>query len=941
MCISGFRNLADMSEAENLNPYLWIFTSDEDLNLKKRGSWHVSDTSVDFGSVRGAGIASGLFQLDPTGGISTARREIAMVSVPRQSVYYVNVMTFQVDDDFKPNLKDNFNLKHSDRISYSQDNTCLPKITTGNFKGLDTDKVRGQLAVSWSDSQQPKFAVFDLDKNMTLSLKYQGDFHPGQSATSDQQLMSVSIAASDRDGKSYYLGAPVHLEIPSLLRADYVVQEPPKHLDYLPDDKGNWEIVRVSRTRNFYASFKDIEGNTFESTQLDQTNNAAGGSVGVSAKESVEDKTFKTLTGDVTVEESAKVSFDWESVTKNLNGNYSDTTYSAQHDTDRDDYIHAHFKLMDIWRFRIYGLKTEQDQNAFYEVILPGPTKESLDTYGCDFSDYYQPVHENGNILSYPQISDESFPEDKGGFKVCDDNGKNCQDISSAMSHVSEEVCCSESGKVAIEWGEKDWSSQEKITSQKWTVNLDFQVGFQAGETLAGESVKWYGKVDLSAYYSHLSVDTSFSEQSMSSSKGITVNFPSTGLTNQDYTFKPVVYATEDGTLKLAHAVDPTSSQSGIWWQRQYHGQPDLSLNLPMKFYWQSSDTDPSYLGNWYYCADRQDRSRMRRLFLLHNEPKSEDTEKDFVATSPTAGDTVYILTTVYNYSLDTSAGKFNVYFNYAEYDANLKDGDPGFDDDFSINKIGETSVDGLDPLEHRDVYVKWTIPDDLGGDKAGTAKSYVIYVTLDPENKVENEIHELYAADQTYMDSSGEFAASDPGPCPAGTKDGKDISTGTCNISCASNNQGYWPWDNSLKIFSPSSSSDEAIALEDADEGEDISIVPESLDIEATAQSEPYGVDHLLTQLSYRLKVKVAADDAIKPHREIFFYDNGKVFSVRRIMGLNPGENDFYCRWATEEAGNHTLKAVVMEEDGDSVPGNNETTLEVYVNDIKFPPHR
>ena len=242
--------------------------------------------------------------------------------------------------------------------------------------------------------------------------------------------------------------------------------------------------------------------------------------------------------------------------------------------------------------------------------------------------------------------------------------------------------------------------------------------------------------------------------------------------------------------------------------------------------------------------------------------------------------------------------------------------------------------------------WIRWSIgmctssgqfPRVSGGNKAGTAKSYVIYVTLDPENTVKNEIHELYAAHQTFMKSSDDFETSDPGPCPAA--DG--VATGTCNISCASNNQGYWPWDNSFKIFSPSSSSDEAIALEDADDGEDISIVPESLDIEATAQSEPYGIDYLLTHLSYRLKVKIAADDAVKPHREIFFYDNGKLFSARRIMGLNPGENDFYCRWGTEEAGNHTLKAVVMEEDGDSVPGNNEVTLDVYVNDAEMPLHR
>ena len=573
VCISGFQT-EQASNAYNFVPYLMIFAANADNALTHRGTWHPSDSSsITYGSMRGAGIASGLFKLDPTGGFSTARREIAMVCIPGDSNYYVNVMTFEVNDDFNPSLKDSLFIYHyhsNELITYSQDNTCLPKITTGNFKGLDTDKVREQLAVSWSDTRQPKFAVFDLDENLTLSLKYQGDFHPGQPATSDQQFMSVSIAASDRDGKSYYLGSPIHLEVPRYLRANYVVQEPPKHLDYLPDDEGNWSIVRVSRTRRFYASFEDSEGTTFESTHETSTNFDIGASEQVTAKETISDGANNDGGGGVgflhaalSLQESEKTAFDYDSVTSKLDGKYDSKTSSASYNADRDDYIQARFRVMDIWRFPIYGLKTKDDLNSFYEVVMPGPYTKILDTWGFDFSDYYQPLHENGNILSYPQTSDENFPEDLGSFTVCDANGENCQDFQSAMSEDNlVETYGSGGGTRSIQWEQDTWSTETKSHTYKLDFNADIQASFTAtaNEVLAKQ--KWYANIDV-AFHTGKSWNTAdFSKSTMSSSKGITLVLPSSGESNQSYTFKPELYATKDGTPETgpcrgSHRIDP------------------------------------------------------------------------------------------------------------------------------------------------------------------------------------------------------------------------------------------------------------------------------------------------------------------------------------------------------------------------------------------------
>ena len=213
-----------------------------------------------------------------------------------------------------------------------------------------------------------------------------------------------------------------------------------------------------------------------------------------------------------------------------------------------------------------------------------------------------------------------------------------------------------------------------------------------------------------------------------------------------------------------------------------------------------------------------------------------------------------------------------------------------------------------------------------------GTAKSYVIYVTVDPDDDVSNEIHEL---DIKYY--SEDYWKGSPDPCPIS----RDVSTGKitysqpCNISCASNNQGYWPWDNSFSIFSAKTGDEsyEEVAV-------DISIDPGSLELETTSESEGYG-DYLFTHMAHRLKLKIVASEADKTYREVFFYDNGKAFSVKRSFGLNPDENDFYCRWTPEEPGVHTLKVEVFEDSDGPDKGNNFATLDVEVLDSQIPHHR
>lgn len=212
-----------------------------------------------------------------------------------------------------------------------------------------------------------------------------------------------------------------------------------------------------------------------------------------------------------------------------------------------------------------------------------------------------------------------------------------------------------------------------------------------------------------------------------------------------------------------------------------------------------------------------------------------------------------------------------------------------------------------------------------MGGDVPGTGKNYVIYVTVDPYNEVKNEIYELYAEDQS---------PAPPSPCPTSTSLPPLSSKDTKKVFCGSNNQGYWPWNNPFMINSRKPGGKNTKVTRD------LSIKSESLEIRNTGGSEDYG-SIIYTDLPYRIKLKIVASETDDIYRDVFFYDNDRLFSVRRSFGLNTGENDFYCEWTPEKAGEHMITVKITEDEDDRQPGNNTITLKLDVKEFGSEPEK
>ncbi len=108
------------------------------------------------------------------------------------------------------------------------------------------------------------------------------------------------------------------------------------------------------------------------------------------------------------------------------------------------------------------------------------------------------------------------------------------------------------------------------------------------------------------------------------------------------------MYVTTDGTIKTTYQVDPTASSTGKgFWQTTY-SQPDLALNLPMRFIHTTGDIwEPNVEDN---------RKEIRGFFVRSAEENPITHQHDLVQGAVTAPMKVTLEARVYNYSVPSLA---------------------------------------------------------------------------------------------------------------------------------------------------------------------------------------------------------------------------------------------------------------------------------------------
>ncbi|MGH8896342.1 MAG: hypothetical protein ACRDZ4_04790, partial [Egibacteraceae bacterium] len=226
-----------------------------------------------------------------------------------------------------------------------------------------------------------------------------------------------AIAAYDSDGDSTILGPAVHIEAADLFRTDYVLQEPPKHTYW-----DGTTVQTVTRLDSFFVSVDEDLAHTYDFSKKATSGSNIGVSTELSAIFTAEEgKDAGIVQADATEKAhiSGRLSYGYDRKKSSVDSQFASATQTIQGKAAASDWLQGLTQTYDIWRYRIYGTSftdtvSGQPANGFYEVTIPGPV---LPFSGDPANwDWYQPIYENGNILSYPQQLNP--PLDVGTFDI-------------------------------------------------------------------------------------------------------------------------------------------------------------------------------------------------------------------------------------------------------------------------------------------------------------------------------------------------------------------------------------------------------------------------------------------------------------------------------------------------------------------------------------------
>jgi hypothetical protein len=543
---------------------------------------------------------------------------------------------------------------------------------------------------------------------------------------------------------------------------------------------------------------------------------------------------------------------------------------------------------IDIWRFPVSGIDVEDGLHAFWEIAFPGDTITAR-AGGLNF-DWYTPPHENGNILSYPPLTGSSFtPEDCcAEFTFLENNSE----VSEAKPFLNPTLLAWDgtSGTIALNFSETTGQGSTKSYTHTLKESLDVQVGYKTEAGWFGGKTTAETTVDANINNSNSWAEVDTESASTNNSTGFKL-VKQVGNTNQSYYFMPQFYLAKSGTTKVTYAVDPLGT-GATFWPSTYGRQPDPALNLPRRF----SPTTPADSDVIVWVVNPEaDAKRMRGFFVRYNR-LDEVGEFPLVAGAVTDGEEIRVSADVYNYSLGEGFDGMGVSFQAVRYNpvSNTEIGDP-----VDLNcGVGSITFLSLDPRARKQAVCVWDTT-GFGPTVPGAIQYYRVYVTLDPDNRI----------DEIYDGTSG------PGQ----------------------NNQGW----GLVAVANPQDTYRTPVPTDAVPNGADVSLAEDAIEMVVDGQLTS-GPAHVVREQLTPLRVCANTDQTQTGYYHVLIWNGdpengGTLIADKMLPGIDQSGGS--CVWLPtfrlDHAGAQSLYAQVLETGSDALLGNATDTLEVMVDEI------
>ncbi|HRZ84075.1 MAG TPA: hypothetical protein P5069_16630, partial [Candidatus Hydrogenedentes bacterium] len=597
-------------------------------------------------------LVSGLFHVNPDEGFGLARRQLGYVLTHWDGGPLSQAFTFvgflRVNDGFAVSAIGSAAQFVGVAPAFNADvDAARVGAVAGNFIGhMDMRRVpQMQLLVArpWQNDPGDCGGVWDCFEPVSAGQPLHVWQHtvPKTGATAS----AVATVALDADGDNYRLGPPVHIVVEDLVGLDCVLKEPPKHADFLPKDPknwdGGWKMFNVSYYPQIHVKFEDEDEQTVETS----SKKTSDWDLGAEVKASVEGSESAGVPGakaSLSQEVTATASYDYEGHKEDWESGYGTRSTAVTMTTNDDDILYGTLKTLDIWRYPIIGITDDQGNQVFQEIILPGPSVK-FNGGGTRHWDWYQPPHQNHNLLSYPALT-SAFPEDVGAFTLPDGTER-----AGLMTDRTTYDYDGNAHEIQLKWSQEAGAGSEKT----WNNTVSASAEYTSTVKAQCETVKEKTSFSFSAHASYSWGGAATEKTTTSNSKGVTVDIPDIGLPDKgwSYPFMPAVYVSKNGgALKAEHAVDFNRLASvGPRWANYYGQRPDPALNLPGRIDYESPD---EFTYGTAFLVEDEARMAMRGFFIRGSKPSPVSGELEELSGPPRDGDVVQLAARVHNFAL-------------------------------------------------------------------------------------------------------------------------------------------------------------------------------------------------------------------------------------------------------------------------------------------------
>jgi hypothetical protein len=541
--------------------------------------------------------------------------------------------------------------------------------------------------------------------------------------------------------------------------------------------------------------------------------------------------------------------------------------------------------------------------------VLPGPTKPIPAGGGRNF-DWYQPRHENGNALSYPAITPA------GNVDVSADVGPPVKLTGSNPPATLPQPMINKnyfvdrtSTSPSLTITGSTSSGSDTTTSNTLSESADLLLSLKTKVGTKKDYVAYELSNDIKFDNKKTHADQHIATHEVKSASGFTLTQNQAATTSQAYEAATAYYYTQDGTTKVAHAVDLQASGTGkFFWNSLYGGRADPAVELPNRIQMLLNPSTGSF--SIPVFMNTPARQRVRGMAFLHpDDPNSPATSGAPWGSVPVAGDQVVVSVRVVNYSLGTPANNVTVRFEAVPVDA------------LSINVlggprvIGTTTIPSIAARGAQLASVTWDTT-GFGPSNGGGTQQYRVFAIVDPDGAVPNEIHAWKNRYPAYP------ATTD------GTPNGEvliDPRTGKPEtLEAGQNKQGFAEFAVSTPLPSGTVGNQLGVGLA----GDGLRLAPGARDLHVD-QRIPVLV-HLTSQsptLDYETVLVFDGD----PH------GGGQLIAGKTVQGVRD-RTTVLVEWQPRTPGRHHLVAEVAGNPAELRSGGTQAALDVHVGERALP---